>query len=468
MFVPGQINGYVPGMRDQPGSDPILQDLVDHRLETPTAEYKSWVSLTDMKARAKIARHLCALANSGGGHLVFGFDDDGTPSEPHPADLAEYSHDSVNSIVERFLHPVFHVAVHAVTAASGRTYPVVRVPSHGAQPVCAKRDGPHDKGEQPGIRNGVHYLRVPGPQSAPINTPERWREVIHRCVVAERDTLLNSIGRLFEQPTKIAPSLDLDSLLDRLLGDWAGVDACGWPTIHTANRVAFGFRFTRAEGVAVGEITLPLLHDAIPAASIRAAEEVDVGLPPFARGWRSDQRPTVGVFAGVEGFTRAVPGTGRDDTPSLWQITTDGRGGDVNVFSEDSKHLQGYAQLDHPGRWPIGKRLSPRFQMQHIAQRLVFTRELTGAFPDASDCELVVDYTGLASRKLEEPGPDRQVERLYRAEVMARRHSTVIPVELLSGDLAGVAAELLAPILRLFDGFDVNAAYVRHQLDGKG
>ena len=414
-------------MRDQPSSDPILQDLVDQRLETLTAEYKSWMSLADNTAKAKIARHLCALANSGGGHLVFGFNDDGTPSEPHPKNLSEYSQDTLNSIVERYLHPVFHVAVHAVTAASGRTYPVVRVPSHGAQPICARRDGPHQNGQPIGIRSGVHYLRVPGPQSAPIDMPERWREVIHRCVVAERNTLLGSIGRLFEQPTHIAPSLGLDSLLDHLLADWSMVDASGWSANHVLNRVAFGFRFIQAGGVAVSEITLPRLQEAIRAASIRAAEEVDLGLPPFARGWRPNQRPTVDVFAGVEGFTCAVQGTGRDDTPSLWQITTDGRGGDVNVFSEDSKHLQAYAQRGRPGSWPIGSRLSPFFQVQHLAQRIIFTRELANAFPDTTDCELVVDYAGLASRKLEEPGPDHRVARFYGAERGDRRSSTAVP-----------------------------------------
>lgn len=452
-------------MRDLSGSDPILQDLVDHRLETPTAEYKSWVSLADQKARAKIARHLCALANSGGGHLVFGFDDDGTPSEPHPEDLSGYSHDSLNSIVERYLDPVFHVAVHAVTAGSGRTYPVVRVPSHGAQPICSKRDGPHDKGEKPGIRGGVHYLRVPGPQSVPIDTPERWREVIHRCVVAERDTLLSSIGRLFEQPTQTAPTRDLYAMLDRLLADWAGIDASHWPANHTANRVAFGFRFTCGDGLAVGEITLPQLQKAIREASIKVAGEIDLGLPPFASGSHLKRRPTVEVFDGSEGFTCAEAGTKPDDTPALWQITTDGRGGDVNVFSEDSKHLQAYAQRDRPGRWPIGSKLSPFFQVQQVAQRLVFVRELANAFRDATDCELVVDYAGLASRKLEEPGPDRQVARFYGAGRGARRSPTSIPIELLSGDLASVAAALLAPILRLFDGFDVDADYVRHQLD---
>lgn len=198
--------------------DMLLQDLVEQRLETTSVEYKAWMSLSKNEAKAKVARHLCALANFGGGYLVFGFDDDGTPSEPYPDDLSGYSQDMLNGIVESYLQPAFHVAVHPVTATTGRTYPVVRVPSHGAQPICAKRDGPQDaKGRTVGIRAGVHYIREQGPKSIAIDSPERWRSVLHRCVLAERDALLGSIGRLFQQPRRESPSSSLAPFVDETL-----------------------------------------------------------------------------------------------------------------------------------------------------------------------------------------------------------------------------------------------------------
>jgi len=61
-----------------------LQELVDVPRERLDVEYKAWPNLDDRETRAKLARHLCALANFGGGFLVFGIDDDmthaGTPS----------------------------------------------------------------------------------------------------------------------------------------------------------------------------------------------------------------------------------------------------------------------------------------------------------------------------------------------------------------------------------------------------
>ena len=51
---------------------PELQELVDAPRERLDVEYKAWQDLTDGEASAKLAKHLCALANLGGGFLVFG------------------------------------------------------------------------------------------------------------------------------------------------------------------------------------------------------------------------------------------------------------------------------------------------------------------------------------------------------------------------------------------------------------
>ena len=55
----------------------FLAGLIDHRREEPDIEYKAWLDLSAPEARAKIAKHLCALSNFGGGWLVFGVADDG-------------------------------------------------------------------------------------------------------------------------------------------------------------------------------------------------------------------------------------------------------------------------------------------------------------------------------------------------------------------------------------------------------
>jgi hypothetical protein len=74
---------------------------------------------------------------------VFGIDDDGKHSEPHPGDLLAYNHDVVNGIVSRYLAPAFHCSVYlARSKLTGKTYPAVRIPPHGTTPICAKANGP--------------------------------------------------------------------------------------------------------------------------------------------------------------------------------------------------------------------------------------------------------------------------------------------------------------------------------------
>jgi len=45
-----------------------------------------------------------------------------------------------------------------------------------------------------------------------------------------------------------------------------------------------------------------------------------------------------------------------------------------------------------------------------------------------------------------------------------RRVTRQVGVAALTAELADVTASLLAPIFRLFDGWDVNADYVHHRL----
>ncbi len=452
-------------MAATPRDDLLLRDLVEQRLETPSVEYKAWMSLSDNTAKAKIARHFCALANSGGGHLVFGFDDDGTPSEPHPADLSGYSQDLLNGIVGSYLQPSFHVTVHTVTATTGRIYPVVRVPSHGAQPVCAKRDGPQDaKGRTVRIRAGVHYIREQGPKSIAIDSPERWRDVLHRCVLAERDALLGSIGRLFQQQRVEAAQSVLAPFVNDTLVEWAKVEAPEWPVNPALNRVAFGFRLLAPNGGEPTPLDVRALQERVRSASDRASDEVNDGLAAYGSGWRMDRRPTVAVFGNVEGYVCRAVAADASDLPSIWQVTAEGMGADVTILPEDAAYLRQSVENRGSRRWPAGAKLSPRFQIQAVAQRVAFVRNLAASFPDATDCELLIDYCGLEGRNVEEPAAGRYFSRNYVAAVPARRFATTLPVEGLAADPDGATAALLGPVFRLFDGWDVNPEYIRSEL----
>lgn len=125
-----------------PESD--LSELVAGRSEDLGVEYKFWIDTSQPEVRAKLARHIAALADHGGGYRIFRVDDvTGQPQGATELDQALFSQDAISAIVRRYLEPRIQIRVdHA--EHGGAPYPVVIVPSHGARPVFAAADGPQD------------------------------------------------------------------------------------------------------------------------------------------------------------------------------------------------------------------------------------------------------------------------------------------------------------------------------------
>jgi hypothetical protein len=177
-----------------------LQELVDRPRETLAVEIKGHLDLKSGAHQAHLARHVCALANFGGGYIVFGFDNDLSPVSL-PLDLTTHYHrDVVSSIVTSYLSPALLCDVAYVTGAAGRTHPIIRVPAHGVVPICARKNGPHDAQNRPqGIATPHVYIRAVGPngpESVPMSRPEDWEKLIRRCVLADRTALLGLIDSL--------------------------------------------------------------------------------------------------------------------------------------------------------------------------------------------------------------------------------------------------------------------------------
>jgi hypothetical protein len=448
-----------------PVDQTFLADLVDRRIESPDVEYKRWMPLTEKIERANIARHVCALANAGGGWLVFGFEDDGSPSEPYPDSLAAYNQDAINAIGERYLEPQPHCEVHRVTAESGRVYPVVRVPPNGAIPICAKRDGPQENGQPQGIRSGVHYIRVAGPRSVPIDSPELWRDVLRRSVLAERASLLASIGQLFDGPraTTASEPSKLAGWLDAALATWNESGPITWPVEIAENRAAFAFRLVDDQGNTPSSISLGTLDRAIREASAYSQEVAHEGAA-FDAGWGTTTRAQVTLIDDSEGYElRRMPAAeDRYTLPLLWRVSVDGMGVEITAIPEDSPWV--HEAVEGRGRtraWPPGKRLTPSFQTDTLAQRIGFVRKLAENFPEATRCELAVDYLGLANRTLDDPKPGVYFSLERSSLVNARRYSVSVSIAALTAELPEVTAALLSPIFRLFDGWDIGPDYVR-------
>jgi predicted HTH transcriptional regulator len=103
-------------------TDSNLLELFTGRSEDLGVEYKSWMDTSQPEAKAKLARHLAALANHGGGYLIFGVDDESRgPQGTTELPAALFNHDAISAIVKKYSDPRFQVSVEKAAPIAGVT-----------------------------------------------------------------------------------------------------------------------------------------------------------------------------------------------------------------------------------------------------------------------------------------------------------------------------------------------------------
>ena len=189
---------------------PDVADLVETPNENEANEYKCWVDLSNERVQRGIAKHIAALTNYGGGYLIFGFnDEDLSPDTNIPENFENtYTRDYVNgAIVSHYLEPPIHCdVVHLISPSTGNRHVLIRVPAHGATPVCVKKGGiSFDGSASSKIHSDTYYIRKPGPKSEPILKAIEWKPIFQRCVLYERDHLSALIKELIDTLQSATP-----------------------------------------------------------------------------------------------------------------------------------------------------------------------------------------------------------------------------------------------------------------------
>ena len=75
-----------------------LQDLVNNASESMWCELKDWQDVSDKVVLAKLARHLAALANYGGGYVLIGYSDAEEEVPIGVIDPASYTRDAITQL----------------------------------------------------------------------------------------------------------------------------------------------------------------------------------------------------------------------------------------------------------------------------------------------------------------------------------------------------------------------------------
>lgn len=194
-------------------ADPgFLSQLLLSPRETLEVELKNWLNPADKDDAAKIAKELIALANHGGGYLIFGFDDKSlAPDSPRPVNLENYSVDKINTITRKFAEPSFHCDVqHIAHPESNEIFPIVIVPGRHRVPIRCKKGHAQDF-----VTSDAYYFRLPGPESGIARSSRDWDDLLARCLFNRKDDLLNSIRSIINGPEELKQDANLQTnLLD--------------------------------------------------------------------------------------------------------------------------------------------------------------------------------------------------------------------------------------------------------------
>lgn len=438
-----------------------FQELVDAPTETLDTEYKSWLDLSENVARADLARHIAALANHGGGAIVFGFDNTLNYAGPNPH--AAIDRDVVAGIVKKYLEPPFQCDVRPIKSVAGNEHPVIVVPPHGAAPVCAKSGGPLVDGKPKGIVLGVHYTRKPGPASEGVLTAAEWAPIIRRCAMHERSAILAAVDAALRGSGPSLPSAA--DALKRWHDAARAVFLKDIPERKAAPELArrclqFSYAIERTNGEKLEPHNL-----------IEVLREVNGEVRDLVRtGWSmfyifsrreiepiSTTDPASGL--GDEDFLECAhlrdpnPVVGAED---MWRVAADGKATLLRGYIEDRPDLNASLRTK-PGTW-----ISPNWMVRDAAEFIRHARGVAERFSSATAVAFRCEWSGLDGRQFYDP------EALWRSDRVARGDTRSVartwPVSALVNSWPEVVTDLVAPVIRLFtNDFVMTPDWVRGQ-----
>jgi hypothetical protein len=426
-----------------------LQELVDAPNETLGVEYKSGLDLSNQEARADLARHIAAIANHGGGYIVFGFDDLTLQYVASPFAKA-IDRDNISSIVKKYLEPTFQCDVVFVRSNAGNEHAIVSVPAHGATPICAKANGPMDGKRVQGIVQGQYYLRKAGPESAPIVTAAEWSQVIRRCAMHDRAAILGALDAALRGGGRQAPTGHEtlkkwhEAAHAEFLNEVVNHKGCenfarwNWQLSYSIDRAD------------EQQLSHQNLLTTLREVNSEVRDLVKTGwsmfyvfdVPEISPTWQTDAATGLGENDFLE--CALLKDTRKDFPlhPDMWRISPLGKATLIRTYWEDdvgwNKQLR-----SQPGTW-----LSPNLLTKALAELARHARGMAERFDNPTEVTFRVEWNGLKDRIISDPFARWTNNWISRSD--HRLTTGTWPVTKLTNGWPEIAAELAAPLMRLF------------------
>jgi hypothetical protein len=426
--------------------DARFKALLDDPNEILEVEYKSWLDLTGNEVRADLARHIAALANYGGGSIVFGFTNTMQFAGPNPFPSPRCDRDLIASIIKKYLEPTFQCDVRDVASSAGNMHPIVIVPPHGAAPICAKASGPTVNNKTVGIAQGVHYTRKPGPESERIQSAAEWAPIIRRCAMHDRAAVFGALDAALRGSGPASPAIS-DAL--KQWHDAAHLaflkDVGTQPTRADLGKWNWqvSYAIERGDGqiLNVGSLLeiLRQVHREVFDTVNSGWNMIDPqGVVDVRPSFQTDENSGLGDMDFLEfSALRSAQGVSIAD---LWRASPDGNVTTIRHYWEDTFVPNGMA----PGTF-----LSPNWMTRSLAEIVRHARAFTERFENPIAVSFRCEWHGLHGRILHSPNALWSMRRTPSAS--DHRVSTdTFPVTMLGNSLPEIVAKLIAPLMRSF------------------
>ncbi len=433
-----------------------LSDLLVDPRETLEVELKGWLDLTNNDThRAKLAKAIIALANHGGGFIIFGFDETNGAvrvAGDRPENLSSFTPDRINSAVNRYVEPPFHCDVQIIkSSADELDYPIIIVPGGHKVPVRSKRNGPNDQE----IKQNIYYTRRPGPQSEPPQSGQEWDLLLRRCITNARNDLLDSFRLLMSGGSPVTAATETDQ--DRL-EKWLEVSFTRWKEL-TENLPENRPARLRNGHYSVG---YQLLGDFEPVRGRKLLETLQAGVvrhtgwPPFWVPTREGIAPYL-VNDCVECW---LGGDGKEQDPDhadFWRASPEGQFYLLRGYQEDG--------LENREIMP-GEIFDLTLPTWRVGEILLHAESMARQFM-APQAQLLIlaEWTGLSGRKISSfANPINQPidspiahQDIYRTKIKVQANQ-------ISDTLPELVDSIVRPLYELFNFFQLPAGLVTQEL----
>ena len=427
-------------------------DILVNPTETPKIECKTWLDLKDNRHKAVIAKAAIALANSDGGTIVFGISEDNTAGgrltcEPRPPGISRYTSDAISSAINKYADPDINFNLEFENHPdTGDEHVFVEIAGGMQQPVFAKKafDGV--------IKKLACYIRKPGPKSEEPHTAQEWRDLLNRCVRANRDSMLDSIRTIIDgRPLDTSPAQSDERNLHEFMAAskarWQErLDEVGEDDVARLRRGYWTFAFS-----IVGVSAWPTLKD------LRSALEEARPAGLRHRLFANIAGPGGSPYAAdesIEAWT-GHPEVGSYRIPyscAFWRATLGG----------EFYHLEGFLEDSQPPRAESGTRHYPDLSIQLHAMMLKLAARIARSVGEEAEIVICSEMTGLKGRYLigsQAFWEPHAGDPLASIDTVALKPRRLTPQQI-SDNLVEILYDFLYPLYEKFSFYELEQGWV--------